>query len=93
MIRTLSARPWDTTVAVTCERAFLKVLDGSCRTPIAGHATLTGETLTFRGMILRPDGSQWFETSRTGRRADAAALGADAGAELKTRAPLDFFVA
>ena len=81
----------DTTIAVTCERAFLAVLDGSCRTPIAGYATLEGDALRFRGMILRPDGSQWFETTRTGARADAAAVGADAGAELKTRAPLDFF--
>jgi hydroxymethylbilane synthase len=69
------------------------VLDGSCRTPIAGYARLAGDTLSFRGMILRPDGSQWFETARTGPRSDAAAIGADAGAELKTRAPLDFFAA
>ena len=31
------------------------------------------------------------QTSRTGNRGDAAALGADAGAELKSRAPSDFF--
>ena len=81
----------DTSVALACERAFLAVLDGSCRTPIAGHATLQGERLSFRGMILRPNGSEAFETTRTGSRRDAAALGADAGAELKSRAPSDFF--
>jgi hydroxymethylbilane synthase len=81
----------DTSVALACERAFLAMLDGSCRTPIAGHATLQGDTVSFRGMILRPDGSEAFETSRTGRRKDAVALGADAGAELKARAPADFF--
>jgi hydroxymethylbilane synthase len=81
----------DTSVALACERAFLAVLDGSCRTPIAGHATLQGDALSFRGMILRPDGSEAFETSRTGSRKDAVALGADAGAELKARAPADFF--
>src|SRR5258705_58996 len=48
----------DTSVALDCERAFLAVLDGSCRTPIAGHATLQGDTLNFRGMILRPDGTR-----------------------------------
>jgi hydroxymethylbilane synthase len=83
----------DTSVALDCERAFLAVLDGSCRTPIAGHAVLDGERLTFRGMILRPDGSEAFETSRAGNRRDAAALGADAGAELKGKAPPDFFTA
>jgi hydroxymethylbilane synthase len=83
----------DTSVALLAERAFLEVLDGSCRTPIAGHAVLDGDRLRFRGMILRPDGSQVFETTRVGSRHDAVALGADAGAELKGRAPRDFFVA
>jgi len=81
----------DTSVALACERAFLAVLDGSCRTPIAGHAVVDGDALSFRGMILRPDGSEAYETSRAGSRRDAVALGADAGAELKRRAPTDFF--
>jgi len=83
----------DTSVALAAERAFLAVLDGSCRTPIAGHAVLDGDAIRFRGMILRPDGSEAFETSRAGNRRDAVALGADAGAELKRRAPADFFTA
>jgi hydroxymethylbilane synthase len=69
----------DTSVALAAERAFLAVLDGSCRTPIAGHAVLDGDAISFRGMILRPDGSEAFETSRAGHRRDAIALGADAG--------------
>jgi hydroxymethylbilane synthase len=81
----------DTSVALACERAFLAVLDGSCRTPIAGHAVLDGDAISFRGMILRPDGSEAFETSCGGSRRDVEALGADAGAELKRRAPPDFF--
>ena len=80
-----------TSIALQAERAFLAVLDGSCRTPIAGHATLTGGTLFFRGMIIRPDGSEAHETTRQGKIADAAALGADAGRELKSRAAPDFF--
>ena len=81
----------DTSTALAAERAFLAVLDGSCRTPIAGHAVLDGDALSFRGMILRPNGAEAFETSRAGRRGDAVALGSDAGAELKRRAPSDFF--
>jgi hydroxymethylbilane synthase len=81
----------DTAVALAAERAFLALLDGSCRTPIAGHATVDGDVLHFRGMILRPDGSEVHEAARTGRRGDAAALGADAGHELKGRAGADFF--
>ena len=80
-----------TATALAAERAFLAVLDGSCRTPIGGHATIAKGKLRFRGMIVKPDGSEAFETVREGKAADAEALGADAGAELKGRAGPDFF--
>ncbi len=80
-----------THVALKAERAFLGVLDGSCRTPIAGFATLDGEGIDFHGLILRPDGSEWHEARRAGSVRDAAALGADIGAELKGKAPPGFF--
>ena len=47
--------------------------------------------VAFRGLIAKPDGSAAFETAREGAAADAAALGADAGRELKARAGADFF--
>jgi hydroxymethylbilane synthase len=81
----------DTFVALSCERAFLAELDGSCKTPIAGHATVVGDTLQFRGLIARPDGAAAHDISGTGRRADAATIGADAGRELKHRAGPGFF--
>jgi hydroxymethylbilane synthase len=81
----------DAATALRCERAFLAVLDGSCRTPIAGHATLHAGALRFRGLIARPDGSEGADAPRAGAAADADALGADAGAELKARAGADFF--
>jgi hydroxymethylbilane synthase len=82
----------DTATAVTAERAFLAELDGSCRTPIAGHARIRDGMVRLRGMIIKPDGSEALEVVREGRRADAAALGADAGRELKSRAGPGFFV-
>jgi hydroxymethylbilane synthase len=81
----------DTATALAAERAYLAELDGSCRTPIAGHARVGGGIVRFRGIIARPDGSEAHEVSREGRAADAAALGADAGRELKTRAGADFY--
>jgi hydroxymethylbilane synthase len=81
----------DTATAVTAERAFLAVLDGSCRTPISGHARVSDGVVRFRGMIAKPDGSEAFEVLREGRREHAAELGADAGRELKGRASADFF--
>jgi hydroxymethylbilane synthase len=82
----------ETSAALTAERAFLAVLDGSCRTPIAGHATIAAQALQFRGLILRPDGSEAHETACAGSRDDAVALGAEAGRELKRLAPADFFL-
>jgi hydroxymethylbilane synthase len=83
----------DTLTALEAERAFLAVLDGSCRTPIAGYARITAGTIAFRGLILRPDGSEALETARAGAISDSARLGADAGHELKSRAAPDFFAA
>ena len=81
-----------TGLALAAERAFLAVLDGTCRSPIAGYARVTGGTVRFLGLIARPDGSEVLEVSRDGPRGNAAALGADAGHELKSRAGPGFFV-
>jgi hydroxymethylbilane synthase len=80
-----------TRAAVSCERGFLATLDGSCRTPIAGYATVEGDHLSFRGMILTPDGSRFHEIEASGPAANAAALGEEAGAAIRTRAGADFF--
>jgi hydroxymethylbilane synthase len=81
----------DTATALVAERAFLAVLDGSCRTPIGGHARISDGIVRFRGMVAKPDGSAVLEAFRQGRREEAMALGADAGRELKRRAGADFF--
>ena len=83
----------DTATALAAERAFLAVLDGSCRTPIAGHATLAGGRLRLRGLIAKPDGSAVLEAERNGAAGDAVRLGADAGRELRERAGADFLAA
>ncbi len=81
----------DTASALTAERAYLAVLDGSCRTPIGGYASLAGEMLNFRGVILKTDGSAAHDTALSGPRADAARIGAEAGRVLKDRAGPGFF--
>jgi hydroxymethylbilane synthase len=80
-----------TQICVNAERAFLHVLDGSCRTPIGGLAQITGDRVSFRGMILTPDGRICHETGREGPVGEAGALGRDAGEELKARGGPDFF--
>ena len=77
----------DTGVALAAERAFLRALDGSCKTPIAGHASIANGVVRFSGMVLRMDGSESFEVLASGEIADAAALGDRAGKDILARLP------
>jgi len=82
----------DTANRVAAERALLAALDGSCRTPIAALAELEdGGKLTLRALIARPDGTRSHSVSRRGPVSDAAAMGTDAGRELRARAGPEFF--
>ncbi len=76
----------ETSITVAAERAFLAALDGSCRTPLAGHATLADGRVRFRGQALSLDGCKVFEATREGPAADAGALGRDAGEEVRQAA-------
>ncbi|WP_137388466.1 hydroxymethylbilane synthase [Rhodoligotrophos defluvii] len=80
-----------TATEVACERAFLALLDGSCRTPIAGLCRLTADAISFRGMVLAPDGSSAYEVERHGSAADAVSLGQDAAQEILRDAGKAFF--
>jgi hydroxymethylbilane synthase len=81
----------ETQIRVTAERALLAALDGSCRTPIGGFAEINGDQMRLRGLVAREDGSEMFETERNGALHDAAAMGDDAGRELRARAGDDLF--
>ncbi len=75
--------------ALAAERAFLNVLDGSCRTPIAGHAVVSGDRVSFYGLVLRKDGSEAFDARAEGPVAEAAALGEAAARRILAAAPAD----
>ncbi|WP_413710453.1 hydroxymethylbilane synthase [Rhizobium sp. Rhizsp82] len=77
--------------AVSCERAFLGALDGSCRTPIGGYAICEGDQIKFSGLIITPDGRHQHAISIDGNRRDAAALGTRAGQDVRARAGTTFF--
>ena len=77
----------ETEAALTLERAFLAVLDGSCRTPIAGHAQVENGTIGFRGLVLRPDGTDCVEIASEGAVIEAAEIGLEAGHDIKARLP------
>ncbi len=80
----------ETQSRLDAERAFLAVLDGSCRTPIGGLAEIKGSKLTLRGTILKPDGSVVHDILREGDISDAIAIGREAGEALKAKAGPNF---
>jgi hydroxymethylbilane synthase len=80
-----------TGIALAAERAFLKVLDGSCKTPIGAYARVEAGNVAFHAIVLKPDGSRFFETVASGPLAEAAMLGESAGQELAAQIPAGFF--
>ncbi|MGG5821949.1 hydroxymethylbilane synthase [Falsiroseomonas sp. HW251] len=86
----------------TAERALLAALDGSCRTPIGGHARLLpappasagdrGERrLHLTGLVARADGSFLLKRSVHGDPKEAAGLGRELGESLRKDSPADIF--
>lgn len=79
----------ETGLCVVAERAFLRELDGSCRTPIAAFAMMEDDVMAFRGMVLSTDGQQCYEVARTLAAPDettAAHLGTRAGQTIRDQA-------
>jgi hydroxymethylbilane synthase len=83
----------ETALETAAERAFLKALDGSCRTPIAGFARVEAGKLTFKGYLLSLDGAEVFEEvgSSNLNTGDAVALGKTLGENIRDKAGPDFF--
>jgi hydroxymethylbilane synthase len=81
----------DARVEIEAERAFLRALDGSCRTPIGALARKSGSTLAFIGETLTPDGAaRWRRSAQVtlgaAAVADAQALGDRLGREIVSEA-------
>ncbi|HEX3538689.1 MAG TPA: hydroxymethylbilane synthase [Stellaceae bacterium] len=83
----------DSAACVTAERALLAALDGSCRTPIAALARITGGQLALDAILLSPDGKSERRGSVSGAPTDADTLGANLGAELRRGAGPEFGLA
>lgn len=81
----------ETTNLLMAERAFLKALDGSCRTPLAAFAQIEGDEITLVGMIMSPDGQRVFRHEDKAPISDAEKLGSDLAGHLRAQAGPDFF--
>lgn len=76
----------------SAERSLLAALDGSCRTPIGGHARMTADgRLRLTGLVARTDGSFLLKRTEEGHAADAIRLGAELGRALRRDSPADLF--
>ncbi len=69
----------ETWLRAQAERACLAALDGSCHTPVAAFAQVTGDALTLDALFLLPDGRQPLRARRQGSREQAETLGRKAG--------------
>lgn len=74
----------------SAERALLAALDGSCRTPIGGHARILMDgNLYLTGLIARPDGSFLLRRRVSGAPQDAERIGHELGTALRGDCPAD----
>ncbi len=79
----------ETFLAVSCERALLARLDGSCKTPMGGYATLHDGELTLRANVILPDGTRQWTAQHTAPMADALTLGTRTADDLLTQMRAD----
>jgi hydroxymethylbilane synthase len=85
-----------TELRVTAERAFLEVMDGSCKTPLAALLGVPDpqHRARFDVLVARPDGSDVRKESylmRVSNTQEARQLGKHAGNELKAKLPAGYF--
>ncbi|MBT5072284.1 MAG: hydroxymethylbilane synthase [Kordiimonadaceae bacterium] len=73
----------ETELRVRAERHMLDILDGSCRTPIAGLATIDGDVMTLKGRVLDDDGNMDFYDEVSGDKNNPEAIGEKLGQLLK----------
>lgn len=64
----------ETEVCTQAEREFLKLMDGSCQVPIAGHAVMSNDKITFTGLIMSTDGKEKYKVTEAGT--DPVVIGA-----------------
>ncbi|MEM6534739.1 MAG: hydroxymethylbilane synthase [Pseudomonadota bacterium] len=91
LIETLERLDDDTTHAMaTAERAFLRELDGSCRTAMAANLSLTDRGWSMRGEVLAPDGQKRWQAEATAllsaSLSDLDALGRMLGKSIRRQA-------
>lgn len=71
--------------AVAAERGFLAALEGGCRVPIGAHATLRGDEIVLRGIVLTPDGREALDGVSRGPAAQPLAVARELAEGMRAR--------
>lgn len=64
------------------ERAFLKVLQGGCQTPMGVFAEVSEDSLKLHSFVGSPDGKSIIKRLHSGKKSEAACIGIRAAEEL-----------
>lgn len=70
-------------IAAEAERAFVKILDGGCSSPIAAYAKISGENIKLTGLYYDEASGQHVTGTKTGDCANARQIGEQLAKELK----------
>ena len=73
---------WQTMIA---ERSFMKIIEGSCRTPLGAYAQIEGNHMVLQGFIASDDGKNLYKEEITGDINTAEDLGKVLGESLKRK--------
>ena len=71
-------------LAATCERAFVRELNGGCTSPVCAHATLKGDTISILGLYYDESDGSWRRGHMEGPSDEAEALGARLARKLRS---------
>lgn len=67
------------------ERAFVKLLDGGCSSPVAAHAEISGDELYLRGLYYNEKDGSYVTGTLCGNKADAESLGRELAETLRKK--------
>ena len=69
----------------SAERAFVKLLDGGCSSPVAAHAEIFGDEIYLRGLYYNEKDGSYVTGTLRGNKADAESLGRELAETLRKK--------
>lgn len=75
----------DAWTAGSAERAFVKLLDGGCSSPVAAHAEILEDEIYLRGLYYNEKDGSYVTGTLRGNKADAESLGRELAETLRKK--------